>query len=536
MSLHYRTRVIAPGIFAFLLSIILSTAANAQHSSPSIVSTFDPDKAIFILQEDLEFIDSQGKVWSVPAGFGSDGLSIPQATWSLFGSPFSLEFRRAAFFLDYYSEYRLETSKQVHRLFYEILLADGTSPQKAKVLYFALLTSGAQWDNSRQLATPSSELTISAVSQAKNDVEIANDQVSPQQTRQLAEENVALVGQTEVEAALLEAFQKEIEENPNISAEQLNELVQNLEVRVAVDFNQGTAAIRVGGPKSSDSVQVGEEAILAEPVLPQSSDRFFWYHTNPSSNRVIVFVHGVLSNVRTAWLSNSEEDAPVFWPEIVRKDPVFSNPSIFLAGYYSEVGSGQYDVPDASNNLGVLFRNPLGGSSKAILDYDEIVIVAHSLGGIVVRNFLEEERELFSNKKLGLVLMASPSLGSKDADRLSWLIDAFENKQGERLRWRTEFLTNLDRRFRNLVEDQKIPNFVGAEAVENHFIIRGPWYWPFEREVIVSKESGGRYFRDATIIPQSDHFSIVKPASSSSDSHLFFVDFFRNRFLPMTQQ
>lgn len=179
-----------------------------------------------------------------------------------------------------------------------------------------------------------------------------------------------------------------------------------------------------------------------------------------------------------------------------------------------------------------ILRNPVGDADISVTDFQNIIFIAHSTGGIVVRNLLVENREMFRDKNVGLVLLASPSYGSKDADRLSYLIENVKNKIGLQLKWGNEFLKNLDGRFKNLVDDRKIRNLRGIEAIENHFIIK-PWWWPWPREVVVTKESGGRYFGNAVRIPGTDHFSIVKASSKDHPTHLLLKDFYRKKMLPL---
>lgn len=50
--------------------------------------------------DDLEYVDPDGRVWRVPAGFVTDGASIPTELWSLVGSPFTGLYRIAAVFHD----------------------------------------------------------------------------------------------------------------------------------------------------------------------------------------------------------------------------------------------------------------------------------------------------------------------------------------------------------------------------------------------------------------------------------------------------
>lgn len=58
------------------------------------------DGRTMIVLDDLTYIDPDGRAWRVPAGFVTDGASIPQELWSLIGSPFTGRYRVAAVFHD----------------------------------------------------------------------------------------------------------------------------------------------------------------------------------------------------------------------------------------------------------------------------------------------------------------------------------------------------------------------------------------------------------------------------------------------------
>jgi hypothetical protein len=198
---------------------------------------------------------------------------------------------------------------------------------------------------------------------------------------------------------------------------------------------------------------------------------------------------------------------------------------IFLAGYYTAVDSGDYEVSNAADEVMRALRRRDSLMREPVMAYDKIVFVAHSLGGVVVRYLLEKNREAFRDKTVGLMLYASPSYGSKWGDKLSFLVKYFDNAMGYQLKWGHWSLKDLDGRFRDLVNEKKIPKLMGIEAVENHFILKWKYLPFFKRSLIVTEESAGMYFGKVQRIPASDHFSIVKPDSHNHHSHLLLVDF-----------
>jgi len=87
---------------------------------------------------------------------------------------------------------------------------------------------------------------------------------------------------------------------------------------------------------------------------------------------------------------------------------VFDNPSIFLGGFYTEFNSGYFDFRDAADQL----YQAIATGVNPVLNKRKIVFVTHSTGGIVARQLLVKYVDKFVGKKVGLVLIASPSLGS----------------------------------------------------------------------------------------------------------------------------
>lgn len=255
-----------------------------------------------------------------------------------------------------------------------------------------------------------------------------------------------------------------------------------------------------------------------------------WYHYNPTSNTTIVFVHGFLSDSKSCWTSKSGK----YWPDLVQNDLRFENPSIFLAGYHTALDSDDYKLRDCAEELiRALERGHSDGRPSPILSQN-ILFVCHSLGGIVARYVLETHANKFSSKTIGLVLMASPSLGSEYADTFSGIINFYRNGMANQLRSMNEILSDLDGRFKVLIDEKRIPHLVGAEAIEHHFpyklyLLPGP-------KPIVNRESASRYFASPQMLPKTNHSSIVKPECVDDSGHQFLYDFFSSKFQSQVQK
>lgn len=261
----------------------------------------------------------------------------------------------------------------------------------------------------------------------------------------------------------------------------------------------------------------------SRPGLPSSERHPSWWHRT-ASDTVLVFVHGLLSDGTQCWTSS----AGIYWPDLIKGDPELASLSLFIAQYYTGVDSGAYDVVQCASALFDSLRERKQGGPR-VLDWPRIVFVCHSVGGIVTRRMLEENSNAFSAKKVGLVLLASPSLGSDYAYWSRPLSAIYGNRTVAALIPNDAMLMDLDRRFRILLEEQKIPGLIGAEACEHHS--PGHWKWiPPIFSKIVSPASGSRYFGPTRIMERTDHSTIAKPGDREHPSYRFLKNFLVEKF------
>jgi len=101
------------------------------------------------LQENFTFVDDNNTEWLAPAGHRINGASIPEIVWSTVGSPFIGDYRRASVIHDVECDLRRNSSKRVHRMFYNAMICDGVPKLKAKYMYKAVRLFGPKWDDSK---------------------------------------------------------------------------------------------------------------------------------------------------------------------------------------------------------------------------------------------------------------------------------------------------------------------------------------------------------------------------------------------------
>jgi hypothetical protein len=123
-------------------------------------------KPYFLTRGELGFVDSSGREWQAPLATMTDGASIPQMFIPMIGDRLSDEFLQAAIIHDAYCGsgneklpvYQSLPWEDVHRMFYDAMIVNGTSPVKAKIMFAAVYLGGPRWnDPGRKLDTVSTE-------------------------------------------------------------------------------------------------------------------------------------------------------------------------------------------------------------------------------------------------------------------------------------------------------------------------------------------------------------------------------------------
>lgn len=238
----------------------------------------------------------------------------------------------------------------------------------------------------------------------------------------------------------------------------------------------------------------------------------------PKGTTSVVFVHGILSSGDACWLNNNG----TYWPELLTNEEEFLDTGIYIYSYETGYFSGNYSLNDVVDDLKERSINLDG-----IFDSKQVIFVCHSMGGIVVRKFIVERiSDLLERKtKIGLFLVASPSLGSSYANFLGSLAKVVGNTQADVLRFEQNniWLNGLDKEFQNLKSSGKI-KIIGKELVEDKFFT----FKNFWSKQVVEPFSGARYFGESFKVPNSDHFSIAKPEDKESIQHRLLCKFLKD--------
>lgn len=99
----------------------------------------DPDRLMQLLGS-FAFHDRKiDKVWTVEAGYQVDGASIPQALWTLVGSPYTGDYRRASIVHDKACDgANAQQRREADKMFFRACRAGGCSVRDATLLYIGV--------------------------------------------------------------------------------------------------------------------------------------------------------------------------------------------------------------------------------------------------------------------------------------------------------------------------------------------------------------------------------------------------------------
>jgi hypothetical protein len=87
------------------------------------------------LTENFWYRDPSGRKWEAPKGSVISGASIPRPLWSVVGSPYTDDYRRASIVHDVACNDQTVRRKDADVMFYHACLAGGCSFLQAKLLY-----------------------------------------------------------------------------------------------------------------------------------------------------------------------------------------------------------------------------------------------------------------------------------------------------------------------------------------------------------------------------------------------------------------
>jgi pimeloyl-ACP methyl ester carboxylesterase len=227
--------------------------------------------------------------------------------------------------------------------------------------------------------------------------------------------------------------------------------------------------------------------------------------------RVIVFVHGIHGNRETWRASNG-----AYWPQLIQTDPHFQKSDVVVAEYPTPYMHGRLSTAQLSE---ILWQ---GLKRQGVWEHSEIVIIAHSLGGILTEEMLLNHPSDAARVRF-VVSYATPHQGSfvanlakiYDSDPL--LTDLKESNDNS-------FLMDLEQKWRSTQSVARIHRYCAFEALDTTAGAGIGRY--LGAHIRVVNYYSATYGCDVDTPPQkiaADHIDIVRPASRSADAYTFFA-------------
>jgi pimeloyl-ACP methyl ester carboxylesterase len=238
-------------------------------------------------------------------------------------------------------------------------------------------------------------------------------------------------------------------------------------------------------------------------------------HAADLKPRVIVFVHGLHGN-RETWRAPNG----AYWPDLLRTDPHFQKSDVVVAEYPTPSMHGQYSTQQLSQLLWQQLQQ------RGVWQHQEVVFIAHSLGGIVTEEMLLNHTDSAARVRF-IVSYATPHEGSfvaslakiYDSDPLLTDLSASNDNN---------FLIDLEQQWRSTVAVGKIHRFCAYEALGTS-AGAGMGRYLHARTRVVSYYSA-TYGCDTDTAPQkilADHIDIVRPSGRNADAYTFFARVYR---------
>nr|WP_267875373.1 alpha/beta fold hydrolase [Telluria cellulosilytica] len=234
------------------------------------------------------------------------------------------------------------------------------------------------------------------------------------------------------------------------------------------------------------------------------------YGVRSAANReraAVVFIHGVMGDARATWASPSDPDG---WPGLVARDPKLALDT-YSIGYRTTKITAASNIEEISVRLLQRIHD-----QGLFANYEKLVFVAHSMGGLVLKRTLSRmyaERSPELAKVRGAIMLATPAHGSDLAALTAWISSnpQFNDMSPSDF---NSYLQALDNDFETLLrartESSPFPKVYCAYET----LSTGP--------VKVVPRSSSQLACDATSVAfDRNHAGIAKPASMDDELHVY---------------
>jgi pimeloyl-ACP methyl ester carboxylesterase len=232
--------------------------------------------------------------------------------------------------------------------------------------------------------------------------------------------------------------------------------------------------------------------------------------------RVIVFVHGIHED-REAWRAPNG----AYWPDLIRTDPRFQKSDVAIAEYPTPSIDGKLSTVQLSEALWQQLK------LRKVWDHQEVVFIAHSLGGILTEEMLLGHPTDAARVRF-IVSYATPHQGSFIAN-LAKIYDSDPLLTDLRESNDNGFLIDLEQKWRSTLSVARIHRYCAFETLDTAAGAGVGKYLRAHTRVV--SYYSATYGCDVDTPPQkivADHIDIVRPVSRTADAYTFFTRVYRN--------
>lgn len=226
-----------------------------------------------------------------------------------------------------------------------------------------------------------------------------------------------------------------------------------------------------------------------------------YFRNNPENSTVIIFVHGVSGDPTSTWTNVNR----AYWPDLLKNDPDFDKANIYMINYSSPVMAKAYSI----NELAECMWRDL--QSDKVLNHSKLIFIAHSMGGLVTREFLLKYKDYADKVSLGgfLYFFATPTSGSSIARVMNYLS---QNPQyGKMVPLKSDdSLADIQRNWLASEQMTRIPSYGSYEAKDTFGVM------------LVEQESATHLCNRPVGPIDKNHIDIVKPADIHDESYRAF--------------
>ena len=266
-----------------------------------------------------------------------------------------------------------------------------------------------------------------------------------------------------------------------------------LPVLIAVKAGWLIGLLTVGLLYPSEALTAGDQ-----------SSRFITKEGRPG---VIIFIHGLTGNSETTWF-NTETNA--YWPNLIATDNQLNTEfDVYAVSYVSPLVSQAQSVEELTTQLLTQLND-----AKLFEQYRSIVLITHSMGGLLAKNMLVKLNTQLASHKLrqvkAVIYIGTPAQGAGGAWWMHWFSWNPQVKDLGPANANT-FLQAIDNNWRQLIDER---NQLGEKfpksfcAYETKYTAGVP---------IVDRTAAQTWCDSEMQSMPYNHIEIVKPAKREGD-------------------